>query len=146
MFGINNIHAPENRMALLVGDEFMYAVYDHVFWTTLVQKLEYTGITKGLFNIKMTSYQYRKSHCGDKTILRLSYLHNGIPYTGKMTSLFWIRALQANTIIQFNTIQFKKIFIASYNTKINTNRKKHETWGEKPNHNTAGEIEQHCVT
>ena len=44
------------------------------------------------FNIKMSSYQYRKSHCGDKTILRPSYLPNGISYTGKMTSLYWIRA------------------------------------------------------
>ena len=43
------------------------------------------------FNIKMTSYQYRKSHCGDKTILRPSYLHNGISYTDKMTSLYRIR-------------------------------------------------------
>ena len=43
------------------------------------------------FNIKMTSYQYRKSHCGDKTILRPSYLHNGISYTGK-TSSYWIGA------------------------------------------------------
>ena len=42
------------------------------------------------FNIKMTSYQYRKSHCGDKTIVRSSYLHNWISYTGKMTSLYWI--------------------------------------------------------
>ena len=40
----------------------------------------------------MTSYRYRKSHCGDKTILRPSYLHNGISYTGKTTSLYWIRA------------------------------------------------------
>ena len=39
----------------------------------------------------MSSYQYRKSHCGDKTILQPSYLHNGISYTGKMTSLYWIR-------------------------------------------------------
>ena len=45
------------------------------------------------FNIKMTSYQYRKSHCVDKTILRLSYFHNGISYTGKTTSLYWIRTL-----------------------------------------------------
>ena len=29
----------------------------------------------------MSSYQYRKSHCGDKTILWLSYLHNGISST-----------------------------------------------------------------
>ena len=40
----------------------------------------------------MTSYQYRKSHCGDKTAVRSSYLHNGISYTSKMTSLYWIRA------------------------------------------------------
>ena len=40
------------------------------------------------FNIKM-SYQYRKSHCGDKMIIRSSYLHNGISYTGNMTSLYW---------------------------------------------------------
>ena len=45
------------------------------------------------FNIKMSSYQYRKSHCGDKMILRPSYLHNGISYTGNMSSLYWIRAL-----------------------------------------------------
>ena len=42
------------------------------------------------FNIKMYSYQYRKSHCGDKTVVKSSYLHNGISYTGKMSSLYWI--------------------------------------------------------
>ena len=46
----------------------------------------------GWSNIKMSSYQHRKSHSGDKTILRPSYLHNGISYTGKMTSLYLIRA------------------------------------------------------
>ena len=50
-------------------------------------------VTWALFNIKMSSYQYSKSHCGDKTILRPSHLHNGISYTGKMSSLYWIRAL-----------------------------------------------------
>ena len=40
----------------------------------------------------MTSYQFWKSHCGDQTILRQSYLHNGISYTGKTTSLYWIGA------------------------------------------------------
>ena len=44
------------------------------------------------FNMKMWSYQYRKSHCGDKTILRPPYLHNGISFTGKMISFYWIRA------------------------------------------------------
>ena len=47
------------------------------------------------FNIKMLSYQYRKSHCGDKTVVRSSYLHNGISYTGKMTSLYWFGPLAA---------------------------------------------------
>ena len=42
------------------------------------------------FNIKMSSYQYRKSYCGDKMVVRSSYLHNGISYTGKMASLYWI--------------------------------------------------------
>ena len=43
------------------------------------------------FNIKMPSYQYRKSHCGDKTVVRPSYLHNMISNTGK-NSLYWIGA------------------------------------------------------
>ena len=51
---------------------------------------EYSGPQ---FNIKMTSCHYRRSHCGDKTILRPSYLHNGISYIGKMSSLYWIGAL-----------------------------------------------------
>ena len=44
------------------------------------------------FNIKMSSYQYSNSHCGDQTILRPSYLHNGISHTGKTPSLYWIKA------------------------------------------------------
>ena len=56
----------------------------------------------GWFNIKMSFYQYRKSHCGDKTILWSSYLHNGISNTGKMTSLYWIGVLAA-TIMTVDT-------------------------------------------
>ena len=48
------------------------------------------------FNIKMSSYQYRKSHCGEKTVVRSSYLHNGISYTGEMTSLYWFSPLATN--------------------------------------------------
>ena len=47
------------------------------------------------FNIQMSSYQYRKSHCGDKTVVRSSYLHNGISYTGKIISFYWIDPLVA---------------------------------------------------
>ena len=45
----------------------------------------------GWFSKKMPSYQYRKSHCGVRTILRLSYLHNGISYPGKIIYLYWIK-------------------------------------------------------
>ena len=43
------------------------------------------------FNVKMSFYQWRESHCGDSTVLRSSYLHNGISYTSKISSLYWIR-------------------------------------------------------
>ena len=36
-------------------------------------------------NTKMLSNQYRRSQYGVEAILRLSYLHNGISYTGNMT-------------------------------------------------------------
>ena len=56
------------------------------------------------FNIKMSSYQYRISHCGDKTILRPSYLHNGISYTGKTTSLYWIGAQVTQEVKAWTTM------------------------------------------
>ena len=40
------------------------------------------------FNIKTSSFQYRKSHCIDKTIVRLSYLRSGNSYTGMKASLY----------------------------------------------------------
>ena len=67
---------------------------DGLSWASMSFFFRQNGITYAgpRFNIKTTSYQYRKSHCGDKTILRPSYLHNGISYTGKTTSLYWIKA------------------------------------------------------
>ena len=50
--------------------------------------------------MKMSRYQYRKSHCVDQMILWLFYLHNGIPYTGKMTSLYLIRTVVNNAAIE----------------------------------------------
>ena len=48
-------------------------------------------ITRHLFQYKDVTYQYRKSHHGDKTVTMSSYLHNGNSYTGKTASLYWIR-------------------------------------------------------
>ena len=46
-----------------------------------------------LIPCKMLSCQCRGSHYGDQTIIRSSYLHNGISYIGKISSLYWIRPL-----------------------------------------------------
>ena len=55
------------------------------------------------FNIKTSSYQYRKFRCEDKTVVRSSYLHNGISYSGKISSLYWIRALDKTDDISETT-------------------------------------------
>ena len=83
------------------------------------------------FIYKMTSYQYRKSHCGDKTILRPSYLHNGISYTGKTASLYWIRTLIRN----------RHITISPYVTETGIFPKKcHNCWGHGTLHCGASEV------
>ena len=53
----------------------------------------------GWFNIKMPSYQYRNSHCGYKTVVRPSYLCNGISNTGKTTSLYRCRLTSIEILI-----------------------------------------------
>ena len=58
-----------------------------------VQYIMFSWAIGPRFNIKMSSYQYKKSHCGDKTVVRSSYLHNVISYTGKISSSYWIGAL-----------------------------------------------------
>ena len=74
------------------------------------------------FNIKMSSYQYKKSHCGDKTFVRSSYLHNGISYTGKMSSLYWIRALMYNFPVAF---KFDRQFGSTATTCQISKRREH---------------------
>ena len=57
----------------------------------------------------MPSHQYRKSHCGDKSVVRSSYLHNGIPYAGKMASLYWISSLTLKTRACFLSLAQSKL-------------------------------------
>ena len=66
----------------------MYSMYRKICTQTFNAFFCVVYIIRGV-NKKMSSYQYRISHCGDKTILRPSYLHNGISYTERMTSLYW---------------------------------------------------------
>ena len=65
---------------------------DHAIKTNLMTLWHRVSPSGALFNVKMYSYLYRKSHCEDKTVVRSSYIHNGISFTHKMTSLYWIRA------------------------------------------------------
>ena len=62
------------------------------------------------------SYQYRKSNCGNKTILGPSYLHNGISYTVKMTSLYWFGALVPDKIsgINWNQHRVKQLILLCF--------------------------------
>ena len=64
------------------------------------------------FKTKMSSCQYSKSHCGDKTVVRPSYLHNGISFTGKTVSLYWIGT-------QYTTDTKAKVCIAKYSDILN---------------------------
>ena len=52
----------------------------------------------GWFNMKMPSHQHRKFHCGDKAILRPSYLHMCLQRYKEWTHLFiiwsWINGLK----------------------------------------------------
>ena len=72
-------------------------------------------------HIKMSSYQYRKSHCGDKTIFRPSYLHNGISYTGKTSSVYWIRA----QVYAFHSIPFMALWQLTQFTNLKLNQSSH---------------------
>ena len=58
----------------------------------------------------MPSYQYRKSNCGDKRILRSSYIHNGIYYSGKIytesgTSLTHFLHLPLSYFVHYHVIK-----------------------------------------
>ena len=65
------------------------------------------------FNIKMSSYHYKKSHCGNKTAIRSSYLHNGISYADKISSLYKIWTLVWCTVcfVNLNSSQIESKFL-----------------------------------
>ena len=65
---------------------YMYGLKDSHFTVKLYIIILVTEI-QGPINIKMLSYHCRKSYCGDRVLVRSSYLHKGISYTSKMTSL-----------------------------------------------------------
>ena len=78
------------------------------------------------YKIKMSSYYYRKSNCGDKTFVRSSYLHNGTSYASKMSSLYCIGAkdsCKVNQSIFFplcltQHLLYFKLHLVNYNLDI----------------------------
>ena len=62
-----------------------------MYYDTVALKMSFQGPHS--INIKITYYQNTTSYCGGKTILWPSYLHNGISYNSKITSLYWIGAM-----------------------------------------------------
>ena len=46
----------------------------------MIQNILQFMVSRASFT-KMFSFQYMKSHCGDKGILQPSYIYNGISYT-----------------------------------------------------------------
>ena len=83
------------------------------------------------FNIKMSSYQYRKSHCGDKTVVRSSYLHNGISYTGKTTSLYW------NDPLDLLDKALAEPMSTFCQCDLQEQTFKNKTWNSNPSQNTS---------
>ena len=80
----------------------------------------------GWLSIKIPSYQYRKSHCGDKKILRPSYLHSGISYTGKMTSLYWIRDLDIQIVLGLD-LNTSRVFMLSQTSRCFKHMQQHKS-------------------
>ena len=73
------------------------------------------------FNIKMSFCQYRKSHCGDKTVVRSSYLHNGISYTGKMASFLLNQPPGGSPKYSFKICVLQKsYFLSDFKLKLRT--------------------------
>ena len=66
----------------------------------------------------MLSYQYRKSHCGDKTILRPSFLHNGTSFTGKMSLLYWIGAQNSGGVAIKGTPQLTRLSLPNARSSV----------------------------
>ena len=71
-----------------------------ITWYCTQQSKDFTT----LIQYKDVAYQSRKSHCGDTTVVRLSYFHNGNSFIGKTSSFYW-NSLQTelnNTLHQWD--------------------------------------------
>ena len=67
------------------------------------------------FNIKMPYYQYRKSHCGDKMVVRSSYLRNGNSFSMLVRWQHYIEPILEPILwMQFENCDFQFCFTDWY--------------------------------
>ena len=87
--------------------------YTTAVCSVLLYMKYFSGLEKqGPDSIWRCHHHYRKPHCGDKAVVRSSYLHNGISYTDKMTSLY-----QTNPLV--DSCQSPLLFTLEIKTNIN---------------------------
>ena len=65
-------------------------------------------------NIKTVFPRYVDYHVKDKTAVRPSYLWHGDPYTGKMTSLYWVAPLIIRKVTFMTSIIYAPYLLISY--------------------------------
>ena len=110
------------------------------FWMSFVQIHSSTQPPGPWFNIKM-SYQYKKSHFGDKTVVRSSYLHNRISYTGKMTYLYWISPEDPNKAGRVPTPNLWMFYLCFHATLCRSDAIQYGFWDLVTFRDTASIIE-----
>ena len=66
--------------------------FTHGKYADIRRAAQYSVMTWGTIQYIDAVIPYRKSHFGDKAIVRPSYLNSGIFYTCNMTYSYWIRA------------------------------------------------------
>ena len=112
---------------LLYGPSYMFRGIVSTFLAGHSDKDAWLGVRnvifhtqKPWFNIKMSSYQCRKFHCGDKTVVKSSYLRNGISFTDRTTSLHYIRTQDPNKDLYgwLSISMWSGIFMKTPSTKL----------------------------
>ena len=90
--GIDNVRKchPLDYCFTNAGSVMIRKCHVFIYESTLLEKESIRwSIETPWFSITVSSCQYRISHCGDKRVVKSSYLHNCISYTAKMASSYW---------------------------------------------------------
>ena len=73
--------------------DFCGSIVNYITVYSTIDQMKQLLFAGPWFNIKMSSYLYTNTHCGDEAVVGYCYLHNGISYTGMIASLYWTNPL-----------------------------------------------------